>query len=320
MIKIGYTMMCEQRSPKELVNDLVLAERAGFDFSVISDHYHPWIEAQGHAGFAWSILGAAAQATERIGLMTYVTCPLIRYHPALVAQMAATVSLLSDGRFRLGLGSGEALNEHVVGEGYPAIDIRHEMLEEAVEIIRELFSGDYVTFRGIHFDVEGARLFDCPDTPPEIGIAAGGPRASEIAGQIGDILITTEPKADLVQTFAAAGGEGKPVVGQASVCWGPDEAAARKLAHEQFAWSLGGWKIQSELPNCVNFEAYTKVVSEDQVAEAIPSGPNIEKIVDTVRKYVDAGFTELALNQIGPEQEAFCDFYGRELGPALRML
>jgi G6PDH family F420-dependent oxidoreductase len=320
MVKIGYTMMCEQRSPKDLVNDVVLAEQAGFDFSVISDHYHPWVEAQGHAGFAWSILGAAAQATEKIGLMTYVTCPLIRYHPALVAQMAATVSLLSEGRFRLGLGSGEALNEHVVGQEYPAIDIRHEMLEEAVEIIRELFGGEYVTYRGVYFDVEGAKLFDCPPTPPEIGIAAGGPQACTIAGQLGDILITTEPKADFVQGFVAAGGEGKPVVGQTSVCWGSDEAACRTLAHEQFAWSLGGWKIQSELPNCVNFEAYTRVVSEDQVAEAVPCGPDTNKIAETVKKFADAGFTELALNQVGPDQAAFCDYFARELGPALRKI
>ena len=169
MAEIGYTMMCEQRSPKDLVDDLVRAERAGFDFSVISDHFHPWLEEQGHSGYAWSILGAA-QATERIPMMTYVTCPLVRDHPAIVAQKAATMALLSDGRFSLGVGTGENLSEHVVGRGWLSADVRHEMFVEAIEIIRTLFDGGgYVTYRGEHFDVEDAKLFDKPDEPPRSG-------------------------------------------------------------------------------------------------------------------------------------------------------
>jgi G6PDH family F420-dependent oxidoreductase len=318
MVALGYTMMCEQRSPKDLVADVVRAEEAGFDFAVISDHFHPWVEAQGHSGYAWSILGAAAQATERIGLMSYVTTPIIRYHPAIVAQKAATIALLSDGRFRLGLGAGEQLNEHVVGRGFPMVDIRHEMLGEAVEIIRRLFAGGYVTYHGMHYEVESAKLFDRPETPPAIGIAASGKDACDLAGRMADLMIGTDPKPELARMFGEAGGAGKPVVGQPAVCWGPDEAACRRLAHEQFAWSVGEWKVKSELPNTFNFESFSKVVSEEEVAETVPCGPNLDQIVQSVRQFVDAGYTEVAFVQIGPEQAAFCDLFARELGPVLR--
>lgn len=320
MVAIGYTMMCEQRTPKDLVADVARAEQAGFEFAVISDHYHPWVEAQGHSPYAWSILGAAAQATEHIPLMTYVTCPIVRYHPAVVAQKAATIALLSDGRFRLGLGAGERLNEHVVGEEFPPVDLRHETLEEAVEIIRRLFAGGYVTYRGAHFDVESARLFDLPPTPVEIGIAVSGRSSCDLAGRLGDLLIATEPKPDLIRMFGEAGGSGKPAVGQIPVCWGPDKAACASLAHEQFGWSLGGWKLQAELPNIVNFEAFSDVVTDEQVAEKIPCGPDLDQIVQGVKQFADAGFTEVALVQIGPAQAEFCAMYERELAPKLRAL
>ena len=320
MVALGYTMMCEQRSPKDLVRDAVLAEQAGFDFSVISDHFHPWVEAQGHSGYAWSILGAVTQATERLPLMTYVTAPIIRYHPAVVAQKAATMAILADGRFRLGLGAGEQLNEHVVGRGYPPVDVRHEMLVEAVEIIRQLFAGGYVTYHGKHYNVDGAKLFDRPETPPAIGIAVSGKRSCGIAGRMADLVVAIEPKAELVQMFNEAGGAGKPAVGQIAVCWGPDEAACVKLAHEQFGWSLGGWKIQAELPNTVNFEAFTQAVTPEQVAQKVPCGPDPERIVQSVKQFVDAGYTEVALVQIGPRQPEFCDLFARELAPALRAL
>jgi G6PDH family F420-dependent oxidoreductase len=320
MVALGYTLMCEQRSPKDLVRDAVLAEQAGFDFSVISDHFHPWVEAQGHSGYAWSILGAIAQATTRLPLMTYVTAPIIRYHPAVVAQKAATMALLADGRFRLGLGSGEQLNEHVVGQGYPAVDVRHEMLVEAVEIIRALWEGEYVTYRGAHFDVEGAKVFDLPVSPPPLGIAVSGKQSCGLAGELADLVIATEPKAELIQMFQEAGGTGKPAVGQTAVCWGPDAAACRALATEQFGWSLGGWKIQAELPNTVNFEAFGQVVTEEAVAAKVPCGPDTAKIVEGVKPFVDAGFTEVALIQIGQNQAEFCDYFAQELGPALRAL
>ena len=320
MVEIGYTMMCEQRSPKDLVRDVVLSEQVGFDFAVISDHFHPWLEAQGHSPYAWSVLGAAAQATERIPLMTYVTAPIIRYHPAIVAQKAATMALLSDGRFTLGLGSGENLSEHVVGHGWPPVDIRHEMLVEAVEIIRSLFAGGYVTYHGAHFDVEDAKLFDLPGTLPEIGIAVSGRDSCTLAGQRADLVIAVEPKSELIEMFAEAGGEGKPAVAQLPVCWGSDEAECRRLAWEQFRWMVGGWKVMAELPNPINFDAYSQLVREDDIAEMIPCGPEPEGIVEGVRQFADAGFTHVALVQIGDTQREFCDFYENELAEALREL
>jgi G6PDH family F420-dependent oxidoreductase len=218
MVQFGYTMMTEQAGPRALVDDLVEAERAGFDFSVTSDHYFPWLASQGHAPYAWSVLGAGAQATERIGLMTYVTCPTVRYHPAVVAQKAATMQLLSGGRFRLGLGSGENLNEHVVGGGWPAAHVRLEMLEEAVEIIRSLFAGEYVNYHGAHFDVENAKLWDLPDRPPPIGVAVSGDRSCQLAGRLADLLIATEPRPELISAFECHGGTGKSKVGQLPIC------------------------------------------------------------------------------------------------------
>jgi G6PDH family F420-dependent oxidoreductase len=320
LVTIGYTLMCEQRGPKDLIDDVQLAERAGFEFAVISDHFHPWLEAQGHSPYAWSVLGAAAQATDRIGLMTYVTCPTIRYHPAIVAQKAATVALLSDGRFRLGLGAGENLNEHVVGKRWPPAHLRHEMLGEAVEIIRALWDGGYLTYQGEHFEVESAKLFDLPDTPPELGIAVSGQASCALAGELADLMIATEPKPELVKMFADAGGAGKGAVAQLPVCWGPDEAACRALAREQFGWAAGGWKVQAELPSPVNFAAYAQFVREDDIAELVPCGPDLDAIVEGVRKFAEAGFTEVALLQIGDAQAEFCDLYQSDLAPALRAL
>ncbi len=318
-MRIGYTMMSEQRSPKDLVRDVVAAERAGFEFSVISDHFHPWVEGQGHSPYAWSVLGAAAQATERIGLMTYVTAPIMRYHPAIVAQKAATMGLLSDGRFRLGLGAGENLNEHVIGQGWPAVSVRHEMLEEAVEIIAELFKGEYVTYKGAHFDVESAKLFDIPEKPVPIGLAMSGPASAQLAAEYAQLMITTEPNAELVQQYRDAGGKGQ-VSGQMMISWGPDEAAQRKLAHDNFGWTAGGWKIQPELTGPANFQAFVEAVTEETVVENIVCGPDVDQIVEQAKQWADAGFDELALVQLGDTQAEFCEFYERELGPRLAKL
>src|SRR5437763_6121263 len=209
-------MMCEQSPPDQLVVDVRRAEEAGFDFSVISDHYQPWLDAQGHSGYAWAILGAAAQATERIGLMSYVTCPTIRYHPAVVAQKAATMQILSGGRFRLGLGAGENLNEHVVGRGWPAVGTRHAMLSEAVDIIEALFDdgGDPVNYRGRYFDVETAKLWDLPAKRVPLGIAVSGPDSCRLAGRKAELMLAVQPESELVEMFEDAGGSGKPRVGQ----------------------------------------------------------------------------------------------------------
>ncbi len=324
MTSFGYTMMTEQSRPDRLVSDLVAAERAGFDFSVSSDHYQPWLSAQGHAGYAWSILGAAAQATERIGLMTYVTCPTVRYHPAVVAQKAATMGILSHNRFRLGLGAGENLNEHVVGKDWPSVGKRAAMLAEAVEIIGGLFDAEdeeTYNFRGRYFDVETARLWDKPDTRVPIGIAVSGEQSCRLAGRHGDLMIAVEPKPELGEMFDAAGGSGKPRVGQVPVCYDPDRDAAIARAHEQFRWFSFGWKVNADLPNPDAFEAASASVTLDDVAEGIPCGPDVETHVEAIRPYLEAGFTEIALVQIGAEhQEPFITWAERELLPALREL
>lgn len=321
MVRIGYTMMTEQAGPRELVSHVVGAERAGFDFSVISDHSFPWLESQGHAPYAWSVLGAAAQATSRIPLMTYVTCPTFRYHPTVVAQKAATLQILSEGRFRLGLGSGENLNEHIVGAGWPAAHVRLEMLEEAVDIIRQLFTGESVSHHGPHFDVENAKLWDLPDTPTPIGIAVSGPRSCELAGRHGDLVIATEPKRELLDGFDAHGGAGKPRVGQLPVCYDPDRDAAVARAHDQFRWALGGWKVNAELPGPSSFDQGAQFVRPEDVAEGIPCGDDVDAFVEAVRPYVDAGFTEVALVQIGGDaQQPFLEWAEAKLLPALREL
>jgi G6PDH family F420-dependent oxidoreductase len=321
MVAIGYTIMGEQAGPKQLVADAIRAEQVGFDFLAASDHYSPWLEEQGHAPYTWSVLGAVAHATERIELMTYVTCPTMRYHPAVVAQKAATIQLLSDGRFTLGLGAGENLNEHVIGAGWQAVDVRHDMLEEAVEIIRALFEGETVTRRGTYIDVEAAKLWDLPATPPRIGLAVSGPQSCQLAGELADVMIAVQPEAELGEQFDAAGGAGKPRVGQVAVSYDPDAATARKRAHEQFRWFTGGWNVMAELPGPKHFDAATTSVREEDVAEQVPCGPDVDAHVDAVRKFVDAGFTHVALVQVGGEhQEPFFDWAEAELLPALRRL
>jgi len=318
MTKIGYTMMTEQAGPRQLVGDLVRAEEAGFDFAVISDHYFPWLDSQGHAPYAWSVLGAAVQATERIPVMTYVTCPIMRYHPTVVAQAAATMQLLSEGRFTLGLGSGENLNEHVVGGGWPAVDVRHRMLREAVEIIQALFRGGYVTRTGEFFDVQSAKIWDLPDQLPPIGIAVSGPQSCRLAGELGDLMIAVEPDASLGEAFDAAGGSAKPRVGQVPVCYDADERLAVKRAHEQFRWFGGGWKVNAELPGPPAFAAASKFVTPNDVADSIPCGPDVGRHVEAIRKFVDADFTEVAIVQVGGDhQESFTRWFSDELRPAL---
>jgi G6PDH family F420-dependent oxidoreductase len=320
-MRIGYTMMCEQADPRQLVRDVVRAEELGFDFAVISDHYNPWLTSQGHSGYAWSVLGAAAQATSRIPLMTYVTNPTVRYHPAIVAQKAATVALLSEGRFTLGLGAGENLNEHVVGQGWQPVNVRHEKLTEAVQIIRQLFGGGYVNFRGAHFDVDSAKLWDLPDEPVKIGIAVSGKQSCALAGEHADLMIATEPKPELGEMFDAAGGRGKPRIGQLGVSYGTDQKAALERAHDQFRWFGLGWKVNSELPGPSSFEAASQFVTPEDVAQSIPHGSDVQTFVDGVKPFAEAGFTDLALVQIGgDQQDAFFDWAPKELLPALREL
>ena len=323
MTNFGYTLMTEQSGPRELVRYASAAEQAGFDFEVMSDHYSPWLTEQGHAPYAWSVLGAVAQATSRVGLMTYVTCPSMRYHPAVVAQKAATVQLLSEGRFTLGLGSGENLNEHVVGAGWPAVETRQEMLTEAIEIIRQLHTGELVTYRGQHFDVDSARIWDLPEQPVEIGVAVAGERGIRHFAPLADHLVAVEPRADLVTTWNAVAGAptiGQPAraVGQIPICWATDEDAAVRTAHEQFRWFAGGWKVNADLPTPAGFAGATQFVRPEDVADSIPCGPDLDRIVDSVRAFWEAGFTDIALVQIGDESQ---DAFLREAaGPLLEKL
>ncbi len=318
MTTYGYTLMCEQSGPKALVSDLVRAEAAGFGFSVISDHYSPWLDSQGHSPYAWSVLGAAAQATERIGLMTYVTCPTRRYHPAVVAQKAATMALLSDGRFTLGLGAGENLNEHIVGGGWPAVNTRHEMLEEAVEIITSLWKGGYVNFKGRHFDVDSAKVWDLPDVAPRLGLAVSGEQSIRLAAAHADVMIATEPEAALVEAFDREAGAGKDKVGQIPVCFDTDRDAAIARAHDQFRWFSGGWKVNAELPGTAAFAGATQFVRPEDVAASIPCGSRVEDFIGPIQEFAKAGFTHVALVQIGGDtQEAFIDWAAKELLPAL---
>ncbi len=323
MTRFGYTMMCEQSRPDQLVDDIQRAEEAGFDFSVISDHFQPWLSTQGHSGYAWSILGAAAQATERIGLMSYVTCPTLRYHPAIVAQKAATVQILSGNRFRLGLGSGENLNEHVVGRRWPSVGVRHEMLAEAVDVIAALFDNQNgtVNHRGEYFDIESAKLWDLPDERVPIGIAVSGPDSCALAGRKAEMMIAVEPNAELGELFDAAGGAGKPRVGQVALAYDKDRDAAVRRAHEQFRWFGLGWKVNADLPNPDSFEGATQFVTQEQVADALSCGPDVEEHVEAIKPFIEAGFDEVALVQIGAEhQEQFTTWAERELLPALRSI
>lgn len=311
MTSFGYTLMTEQAGPAALVDHAVRAEKVGFDFEVMSDHYSPWLAAQGHAPYAWSVLGAVAHATSRVGLMTYVTCPTVRYHPAVVAQKAATVQLLAEGRFTLGLGSGENLNEHVVGTGWPAVQDRQAMLREAIEIIRELHTGELTDYRGEYFQVDSARIWDLPEGGVEIGVAAGGSRAIETLAPLADHLIATEPDGELVTSWNGVDGAPKVgqrarAVGQIPICWDPSREKAVERAHEQFRWFAGGWSVNADLPTTAGFAGATQFVRPEDVADNIPCGPDLDAVVEAVRPFWENGFTDVALVQIGGDtQEAF---------------
>lgn len=313
MTRFGYTLMTEQSGPKELVGYAVDAERAGFDFAVSSDHFFPWVDEQGHSPYAWSVLGAVAHATSRIDLMTYVTCPTVRYHPAVVAQKAATLGVLSDGRFTLGLGAGENLNEHVVGERWPAVGERHDMLEEALHIIRALLDGERLTFDGVHFRTDSARVWDLPDRPVQLGVAVSGDQSVSRFAPLADHLVATEPEADLVAGWdeARADVEGagpSRKIAQIPISWDPDAGVARQRAHEQFRWFAGGWHVNADLPTTEAFAAASQFVRPEDVAETIPCGPDLDAVVEAVSAYWEAGFTDIALVQVGDAaQQRFLD-------------
>jgi G6PDH family F420-dependent oxidoreductase len=315
--------MTEQSGPKELVEYAVSAERAGFDFEVCSDHFSPWLSAQGHAPHAWTVLGAVAHATDTVELLTYVTCPTMRYHPVVVAQQAATLQILADGRFTLGVGSGENLNEHVVGRGWPTIARRQEMLREAIQIIRELFTGEMVDWKGEYFQVDSARLWDLPDVPVTIAAAVSGERSVEMFAPLADHLVAVQPDSDLVKAWRdARKATGLPgevrVIGQLPICWDPDRDTAVARAHEQFRWFAGGWAVNADLPTTAGFAGATQFVTPEDTASSIPCGPDLEAIVEAVDEYRRAGFTDVALVQVGDEGQD--RFLGEAAEPLLARL
>lgn len=320
MVAFGYSLLCEQRGPRDLVTDAVAAEQAGFDFEVISDHYLPWLDSQGHSPNTWPVLGAIAAATERVPLMTCVTCPIIRYHPAVIAQQAATVALLAgDGRFTLGVGAGENLNEHVVGRSWPPVNVRHVMLAEAIEIIQGLFGGGYVNLEGEYLHVDSAKLWDVPREGIAVAVAVSGEQSVEIFAPVADAMIATQPERSLVDSFDGASGARLPKIGQQPLAWGIDRAEAVTRAHDQFRWFANGWKVNAELPGTSAFAAASQFVRPEDVAQAIPCGPDLTAHVEAVRPFVDAGFTHIAVMQVGGDTQAeFLRFAAAELLPALR--
>jgi len=315
-VRLGYALSSEEHGPLDLVAQAQRAEESGFAFALISDHFHPWVGTQGQSPFVWSVLGGIAVRTERLRVGTGVTCPTIRVHPAIVAQAAATAASMLPGRFFFGVGTGENLNEHILGDRWPPAFVRREMLREAVEVIRELWRGELTSHRGAHFTVENARLYTLPDRPPEIMVAAGGREATELAGQIGDGLVATAPDDELVSTFNDAGGEGKPTFAQLTVCWAEDEDDAVSTALE--VWPNAGLRgtLNQELPLPSHFEQAAQMVSRDDITKSVVCGPDQEQHRAAIQGYIDAGFDHVYVHQVGRDQDGFFRFYEREILPS----
>ena len=315
MVQFGYKLMTEEHGPRALVDNAVRAEAAGFDFVAASDHFHPWAGAQGHSPFAWSVLGAVAHATRRVGIATGLTCPIIRYHPAIVAQAAATLATLSDGRFTLAVGAGERLNEHVTGAAWPSLKERHAMLSEAIDIFRMLWSGEVCTYGGAWFELDHARLYDLPGGRIPVVVGVSGEQSLETALESADGIMATEPRAELVAEFRGRNDGAGPCYGEVALAYAPSREAGLKLAHERFAFSALGWSVMSELPTPEAFEAATRFVRPEDLAKSIPAGPDVDDHVAAIKTFVDAGFDHVSLVGIGPDQEGFIRFFERSSVP-----
>lgn len=319
MTAFGYTLSSEEHAPTDLVANARVAEELGFDFCSISDHFHPWIQQQGHSPFVWSVLGALAEATERLELVTGVTCPIIRTHPVIIAHAAATTSLLFGGRFGLGVGTGEALNEHVHGDRWPRPEIRLAMLEEAVEVIRRLWAGETVDHSGAHYEVENARLFDSPSEPPHILVSGYGEQATQLAGRIGDGFFGHGSDDTAVATFRGAGGDG-PTYAQLNVCLGPDADACRETVHRVWPNTAITGQLSQDLPTFSHFEQAASMVTPEDAIDGMPHGPDVDAVVEKARTFVANGFDHVYFHQIGPDQQPFFDAWRSELGDAVRSL
>jgi coenzyme F420-dependent glucose-6-phosphate dehydrogenase len=314
---IGYTLSSEEHGPRALVEHATRAEQVGFSFAGISDHFHPWIDRQGNSPFVWGVLGAISQATERLRLVTGVTCPTTRIHPAIIAQAAATAAALLPGRFSLGVGSGENLNEHILGDRWPPVPQRQERLEEAIEVIRLLWEGGLKSHRGRHYTVENARLYSLPEELPPILVAVAGDRSTDLAARVGDGLVGTAPIAESIERFRAGGGEGKPTYGQLHVCWAEGEEEAKRTALEWWPNGAVSGSHFLELPLPSHFEEAAELVTEEDLAESVVCGPDPERHIAAVREYLDAGYDHVYVHQVGPDQDGFFDFYERAVLPEL---
>jgi coenzyme F420-dependent glucose-6-phosphate dehydrogenase len=316
MTTFGYWLSSEEHRPADLVAHAKAAEAAGFELAMISDHFHPWTPAQGQSAFVWSVIGAIGQATEKLRLGTGVTCPTIRTHPAIVAQAAATCASLMPGRFFLGIGSGENLNEHVTGARWPAPDERLELLEEAIEVLRLLWQGGEQTYRGRHYTVDHAQIFTLPEEPVELAVAAANPLAAELAGRAGDALVNTDPDPKIVDAYAAAGGQG-PRYGQVRLCFSEDDQEAKETVFRLWRHSGLGGTVGQELARPSDFAAVSESVTLEMATADVPCGPDPGPVVELVRKWEQAGFDHICLHQVGPDQEGFLRFWEQELRPAL---
>ncbi|MEE4546906.1 TIGR03557 family F420-dependent LLM class oxidoreductase [Streptomyces sp. V4-01] len=317
MTRYGYFLSSEEFTPRELLDQARMAEEAGFQALAVSDHFHPWNDEQGEGSFVWSVIGALSQVTS-LPITTLVTCPTVRLHPAINAQAAATAAVLTGGNFRFGLGSGEALNEHILGGDWPAADVRLEMLEEAVEVIRKLSTGERVTHRGTHYTVENARLYTVPSEPAPLFVSGFGPRAADLAGRIGDGFVTMQPDSSLVERFRRSGGADKPVVGGLKVCWDTDRQRAVKTVHRLWPNEQLPGELAQILPTPEHFQQASSLVTEEMVSGAVVCGDRADDHVEAVGAYAQADFDEVYINQIGPDQRQFFGFYRDQVLPRLR--
>ena len=316
MVDIGHKLISELHGPTELVDQARLTERSEFSFAKVSDHYHPWLPEQGESPMVWTVLGGIAQVTDELPVSTGVTCPTMRIHPAVIAQAAATTATMFDGRFSFGVGTGEKLNEHILWRRWPEHQVRLEMLEEAIEIIEALWTGESISHHGEHYTVENARLFTLPEEPPEILIAADGPETARKAGELGDGLITVAPEESLVDAFGKTSVDDAVTYGEATVCWADNEDDAINTAHELWPQSTLSGSAHWNLPTPAHFAEMTDGVTRAEVADSVPCGPDPDKHIEAIEAYEDAGFEKVAVHQVGPDQSGFVEFYENEVLPS----
>lgn len=318
MTAVGYGLMSEEHGAPELARNAALAEEAGFGFAIVSDHFHPWSNTQGHSPFVWSVLGAISQTTERLVLGTGVTCPTIRIHPAIVAQAAATTATLLPGRFFLGVGSGEYLNEHILGDHWPQPPVRLEMLHEAIEVIRGLWTGKQFSHYGDHYVVEDARIYSLPQQLPPILVAASGPISASVAAEAGDGIIGTSPESKLLETWQQQGGSG-PRVGMFHLAYAESKEEGTRLLAKHWGHAPLGGGLSQNLRTPEEFEAASQFIRHEDYSDQIPQGPDPQPVIEKLRAFEAAGFDHVIMHQVGPDQEGFLRFFEREIAPAVEV-